>query len=539
MIMLRSDWVVTTVDKLGEVVSGGTPSTKVGEFWGGDIVWITPADLSDFTGKRISRGARTITKKGLATSSARLMPPGTIVFSSRAPIGYVAIADVELCTNQGFKSLIPANGVNSDYLYYYFRYIKNLAENRASGTTFKELSMKAFASLPVVVAPSVEQRAIVAKIEALFSELDKSVELLKTVKQQLKQYRQAVLKAAFEGKLTAEWRSKQQAAGRPLSADQLLEQITKARDERHQQLVWKASGDSPRGRSRPVMRKITPLRNGAGGPDLGALPEGWVWLDLGAVGDVSGGITKNSKRAGLPHRFPYLRVANVYANRLDLSDIAEIGVTEAEYAKALLEVDDVLFVEGNGSLDSIGRVAIWNGPISPCLHQNHLIKCRPVLRQMGRFILYWFLSPRGRRVIIDKASSTSGLYTLSISKVSSLPIPVPSLAEQQRIVEEIESRFSVLDELEKAVDQGLQRAEVLRQSILKKAFEGRLLSEAELAAVRNDPEYEPADMMLERIRAEGKQNARQSMAKRTRTTAQPNSRRRSEKSAEETVNSAR
>ena len=102
----------------------------------------------------------------------------------------------------------------------------------------------------------------------------------------------------------------------------------------------------------------------------------WHWTSVGELGDVSGGITKNSSKTNLPVTLPYLRVANVYANELRLDDIAEIGVTKAESARALLVKGDLLVVEGNGSIDQVGRVAVWSGRISPCLHQNHLIKVR-------------------------------------------------------------------------------------------------------------------------------------------------------------------
>lgn len=423
-----------------------------------------------------------------------------------------------------------------------------------TGSTRKRISRKNLATIEYPVPPVVEQRAIVAKIEQLFSELEKGVEQLQTVKQQLKQYRQAVLKAAFEGKLTAEWRAEQQAAGDLPGADELLEQIEKEREKRYQQQLrewkqalaqWEAAGGGESGQKKPaepIRPRATSAVSSMEPSDLGVLPKGWAWLRLSSVGDISGGITKNPKRARLPHRFPYLRVANVYANRLDLQEVDEIGVTGTEYQRAILAANDVLFVEGNGSVDQIGRVAVWNGCISPCLHQNHLIKCRPILPEMARFILYWFLSPVGRSVIVREASSTSGLYTLSISKVSSLAIPVTSMAEQQQVLREIDSRFSVLDQLEKAVDHGLQQAEGLRQSILKKAFEGRLLSEAELAAVRNDPEYEPADKLLERIRAErekDKQSMRSSRAGSTcRETRRGSSRPRQEET-NETASEAR
>ncbi len=138
------------------------------------------------------------------------MPAGSIHFSSRAPIGNTVISSRSMTTNQGFKSLVPADGVFNESIYYYFKSAKQLAESVATGTTFKEISGSAFSKMPVPLPPTAEQHRIVAKIEELFSELDQGVASLKTAREQLKVYRQSLLKNAFEGKLTAAtgWREK-------------------------------------------------------------------------------------------------------------------------------------------------------------------------------------------------------------------------------------------------------------------------------------------------------------------------------------------
>src|SRR5690554_5111181 len=126
---IPAHWQWTTVDKLGKVISGGTPSTKEPSYWGGGINWISPSDLTGYTEKRITKGAKSITDKGLKNSSARLMPKGSVHFSSRAPIGYVVISNEEITTNQGFKSLVPEQGVFNEYIYYYLKASKQLAES--------------------------------------------------------------------------------------------------------------------------------------------------------------------------------------------------------------------------------------------------------------------------------------------------------------------------------------------------------------------------------------------------------------------------
>ena len=182
---------------IGKIVSGATPKTKDPDNYDGDIAWITPADLSKYNKKYISHGARSITQKGYDSCSTQLMPKGTVLFSSRAPIGYVAIAENALCTNQGFKSIIPGDDIDSEFLYYQLKYLKKEIQEKGSGTTFKEISAKTLGEVFVAVPPLDEQSRIVARIEKLFSELDKAIDTLKTTKEQLEVYRQVVLVDIF------------------------------------------------------------------------------------------------------------------------------------------------------------------------------------------------------------------------------------------------------------------------------------------------------------------------------------------------------
>lgn len=187
---------------IGTIVSGGTPSTKEPTYWNGEIPWVTPADLSGYSEKYISKGAKSITQSGLENSSAKLMPKDSVLFSSRAPIGYVAIAMNVLCTNQGFKSIIPNQDlINSDYLYYYLKFGKHLAEDLASGTTFKEISGKNFAKIQIPVPSLEEQKLITEKIEILFCEIDQGAHLLELLLNKSLYLKQSILKQAFEGKL--------------------------------------------------------------------------------------------------------------------------------------------------------------------------------------------------------------------------------------------------------------------------------------------------------------------------------------------------
>lgn len=199
--------------EIAEVVGGGTPRTSEPEnFEGGNIPWITPADLSGYASKHISRGARSITERGLQTSSARLLPAGSVLFTSRAPIGYVAIAANPVATNQGFKSFVLSPGVLPDYVYWWLKGSKRAAEGLAVGTTFLELSGANAKKLPIPLVSATEQRRIVAEIETQFSHLDQAVTNLQRVKANLRRYVSGVLSEAVSGALTASSKADWQTA---------------------------------------------------------------------------------------------------------------------------------------------------------------------------------------------------------------------------------------------------------------------------------------------------------------------------------------
>ena len=183
-------------------------------------------------------------------------------------------------------------------------------------------------------------------------------------------------------------------------------------------------------------------------------------IRLDKVADVQGGLTKNSRRETLPMQLPYLRVANVGpTGGVDTSEMLSIGLTGVEARKTLLKADDLLFVEGNGSKDQIGRAAIWDGSIDPCVHQNHLIRARLHDNVLPIFALAFFSSSVGRRQITDKAASTSGLFTLSTGKIKSLELPVPPLSLQQKfaafVAQVDKSRFAYIWSRTKSVEQAL------------------------------------------------------------------------------------
>ena len=170
---IPESWKWVQLKSIGQIIGGGTPKTSVADYWNGDISWITPADLGKNTSKWILKGSKSITQKGLDESSAKLMPEGSIIYSSRAPIGHIAIAAHELCTNQGCKSFVPdAQFITTEWAYYMLIARTRDIQSRASGTTFKEISGKGVGETWVSLPPIAEQQRIVAKVEELLKQVD-------------------------------------------------------------------------------------------------------------------------------------------------------------------------------------------------------------------------------------------------------------------------------------------------------------------------------------------------------------------------------
>mgnify|MGYP000681790135 FL=1 len=270
-------------------------------------------------------------------------------------------------------------------------------------STHKRYWIQQYSKIKVKLPPLPEQERIVARIEELFSELDKAVETLNTTKQQLVVYRQAVISTSF-----------------------------------------------------PELTSSNSVR-------------------LDEIAEISGGITKGrdlSQQKTIT--LPYLRVANVQNGYLDLSQMKDIEVKLNEVDKYLLQEGDVLYTEG-GDRDKLGRGTVWKNEIPRCVHQNHVFKARlNQERALPQYVAYWSMSVYARDYFFKKGKQSVNLASINKTVLSALILPIPSLEKQASIINNIESRLSVCDQIEKTIEQSLQQAEALRQSILKQAFEGRL-----------------------------------------------------------------
>lgn len=370
---------------------------------------------------------------------------------------------------------LNSDSLDPKFLYYFIVSNYSLINSKPRGTGTPHVEPDVFWPLSIPIPPYPEQKRIADKIDELFSDLDAGEANLRKAKALIEKYRQSVLKAAVTGELTRDWRKNHppQQTGK-----ELLDEILKARRK-----AFEKSGKKYKAPVEPTITDTLPR-----------LPNGWIWTTIGSLGNVSGGLTKNAKRNEFPLKWPYLRVANVYENELRLEDIRDIGIKETEVDRVRLEHGDLLIVEGNGSIDQLGRVALWDESIKNCAHQNHLIKVRFHDLTLAKYVLVWLISREGKNYIKKVASSTSGLHTLSISKVRNLPIPLPTEKELELIFDEFESAETQVDAMKALIHQQLNKSRILRQSILKDAFSGKL--------VPQDPQDEDASILLERIKQE-------------------------------------
>lgn len=206
---------------------------------------------------------------------------------------------------------------------------------------------------------------------------------------------------------------------------------------------------------------------------------------LGAESEIQGGIQKQPSRTPATNAFPFLRVANVTAGGLDLTDVHQIELFPGEIDKYRLAAGDLLVVEGNGSPSQIGRAALWDGSIPECVHQNHLIRVRPRDGLLPEFLEVIWNSPQNRATLTELSSSSSGLHTLSVGKLKSLSIPLPPPPEQRRAVSSVSSARDAAARAQDAIRLALRRSTSLRRALLAAAFEGRLTgrpSDLDLAA---------------------------------------------------------
>jgi type I restriction enzyme S subunit len=441
---LPNGWVLARAKHIGFIINGDRgknyPSRR--HYIEAGIPFISAGNLSD---GRLSKDSFNYIseEKYNALNNGKLLK-GDIIYCLRGTLGKCAIFNIpgKAAIASSLAILRLNKMVDRNYVRYFLQspYGMELIKRFDNGTAQPNLSANSFADYEIPLPPFPEQHRIVTKIEELFSSLDKGIETLKTAQQQLKVYRQAVLKWAFEGKLTNE---------------NVVD---------------------------------------------GELPVGWKWVAFSElIATSQNGISKRTGKEGPECKV--LRLSDISLLSIDYKSPRYIKLTKDEAHKYQLFKGDLVCIRVNGSIDLVGRLILIReiDDLNDWAFCDHFIRFSLEKEvAFSHFYYFYFQLIAVRNHIQENMVSSAGQNTVSQGTVKSVMVPLPPFLEQQTIVAEIESRLSVCDKIEESIEHSLKQAETLRQSILKKAFEGKLVSQ--------DPNDEPASVLLARIKAERERN---------------------------------
>ena len=474
---LPAGWVWTKIDELiseqGVFCDGDWVESK-DQDPNGDVRLIQLADVGDGSFK--DKSNRFLTSEKARELNCTYLEKGDILVARLPdPLGracifplegkgkYVTVVDVCIVRPE-------TNDINSKYLLYVINSPQTRTEvdKYKSGSTRKRISRTNFARIEFPLPPLAEQQRIVDKIEELFSDLDHSVAALETARAQLDIYRQAVLKHAFEGKLTELWRQQHQ----PPPAADLLAHI---QTERKQQFDSKSKYQDP----------TLPDTN-----ELAELPTGWIWVSLDQLTSLITSGSRGWAKYYSDHGAIFIRAQDIKTDALNLDTVAHVDLpNRIEGSRTRVAKDDLL-VTITGA--NVTKTALVKQQLDEAYVNQHVALIRPVCGELSPYLYFWIISPAQGRRQLEKHAYGMGKPGLNLTNLRELVIALPSLAEQRAIVDEIEARLSVVDKLAETIDTALHQAEALRQSILKQAFAGKL--------VPQNADDEPAEVLLERIK---------------------------------------
>ncbi len=448
--VLPDSWTWAQLGDVCKTTSGGTPSRKNAEYFTGDIPWVKSGELPDGL---VTEVEERITKAAVANSSAKVFPAGTLLIALYgATVGRLGILKEAATTNQAVCAIFPPEYLDTKYLFWYLRFVRSDLVAQAVGGAQPNISQGILRELPIPIAPLDQQKRIVAEIEKQFSRLDEAVANLKRVKANLKRYKAAVLKAAVEGRLVETEAELARREGRSYeTGPQLLQRILETRRSQ-----WQGKGKY----KEPAAPDTTGL------PEL---PEGWVWATVQQLAEVRLGKMLDKQKHKTGSELPYLRNINVRWSSVETGDLLTMYFEDDELDRYGLRCGDVLVCEGGEP----GRAAMWDGRVPTMKYQKALHRVRFVPGYDGGLLVAYleYLAKSGR---LERWFTGSTIKHFTGESFASLPIPLPPIAEQGLIIEEIERLLSLADEADAQVNANLQRTERLRQSILSKVFSGNM-----------------------------------------------------------------
>lgn len=396
------------------------------------------------------------------------------------------------CGSTEFHVLRSYGGVLPEYLYSFLRqerYLQIAAGAMTGVVGQRRLPKEFLLNTEIPLPPLNEQRRIVAKIEAQKARSQQVKETLEAIPPLLDQFRQSVLAAAFRGDLTADWREKNPDV-EPASV--LLGRIRAERRRRWEKAElekMKASGKKPTDDKWKSKYKEPELVDDS---NLPMLPNGWCWAMTQNIGDVQLGRQRSPENHTGEYMRKYLRAANVRWNGLDLSDVKEMNFAPEDFKRFRLQSGDLLLNEASGSQFEVGKPAIWRDEISDCCIQNTLIRVRPLV-PISEFLYYQFLW-NAKSGTLGNASKGIGIHHLGNQLLAEWLLRLPPVEEQKEIIFRIQKLLKTADCIQQIYQEVKVYLDQLDQSILAKAFRGEL--------VPQDPNDEPASILLERIQAE-------------------------------------
>jgi len=482
---LPISWVWSTIAEIAlQVITGNTPSKKDDSNYGGDIPFVKPPELLD---RPVYDSVDKLSKKG--SKSARILPKHSVLVSCIGILGKTGLNKIPIGFNQQINAIIFPAYLNPFFGFYYAQtsYLKQWMTKLASATTLPIVNKSKFESIPIPLPPLPEQHRIVAKIDELFTRLDAGIKSLKNAQAQLKRYRQSVLKAAVEGRLTAEWREQGKDEYEP--ADKQLKCILKERRERweaEQLAKYKSKGKKPPRNWQDKYKEPTPPNT----TNLPELPEGWIWCtcDQLTIKIVDG--THHTPKY-TEQGIPFISVKDVRDNKIYfnackyISEEEHIRLTQ----RCFPQKGDVLITKSG----TIGRTAVVDRH-----HEFSLFVSVALLKRCSEAIyskyLKLFLDGYIQSINIQQSIKGGLIKNLHLEDLRIVPLRLVPEREQKEIVKKVDQLYSIIEKTDLLIKSELKRAQSLRQTILKRAFDGKLVSQ--------DPNDLPASVLLKRIKAE-------------------------------------
>lgn len=517
---MKEDWIECALEEISEkITKGSTPTTYGYEYQKQGVNFIKIENVKN--GKIDLKSIYQFISEEAHNSQKRSqLKEGDVLFSIAGTIGETCLItskDLPANTNQAFAIISGFNKVlDSNFLRKQFdSFVSRKVKSKARGGAMNNVSLTDLKQMHLIVPPLIEQQAIVNKIEALFSSLDSGIADLKKAQDQLKIYRQAVLKKAFEGELTKEWREKQTDLP---TADELLEQIKEERQKHYDKQIsdWKEAVKVWNKSDKTSNRPNKPKKNTnidtkfSINPEhlkyLGQIPSSWSKVHIAfitanepnSIVDGPFGASINVAEDYVEKGVPVIRINNILPYQYSKSKLKYIR--EEKFVK--LRRHNIL--SGDVLLSKVGTIG--NSCIYPHSEPEGMLSTTwsSRIRVDDNVITNKFFSIllNSKKQALNTIASAAVQAFLNMTTIKNFPIPFMSLREQHQIVQEIESRLSVCDAVEQSITESLEKAQALRQSILKKAFEGKLLTQEEIAKCKAHKDYEPASALLERIKRE-------------------------------------